>query len=592
MYCFNPIYNKVPTGPVEKNKTVTYTLKIKKEIKSTAVNFCYCCDFTNEKTVLPMHSQESGDEVIYTVSAYFENPGLYWYHFEVYQGNHMFYLQKTSNFEVEPTGELKSSFQQLVYSTKSKTNSSYKGGVMYHIFVDRFRKEGTVKPRFDLILRNDWGGEITKNSTSFEVINKECFGGNLKGIEKKLDYLKSLNVSTIYLSPIFESNSYHKYDTADYSKVDSMFGSEKDLKSLIEKAKQKGIGIILDGVFNHTGSDSIYFNKLNRYNSVGAYQSQKSPYFSWFDFQSHPDKYSSWWGIDTMPQIKKCQTSFINYIASKQGIVQKYFKMGIFGLRLDVVDELCEKTLNSICASARVVKPDCLILGEVWEDASNKIAYDKRKKYFLGKQLDSVMNYPIKDSIINYIQTQNCEYLRNTIFMLKDHYPKDIQDNLMNILGTHDTSRILSMIDDVTNKKEELSFKLLKIATLLQFTVMGVPCVFYGDEQGLRGVGAPYCRVCFPWTKQNKTIKNWFVLLGKLRNNPVFKNGELNILKAEESLFGFERVLGKKKVLIFTNCSNKTKTVKLNEVYTNYITKKKSLKTIKVQPYGFYVLCK
>ena len=592
MYCFNPIYNKVPSGPVEKNKTVTYTLKIKKEIKSTAVNFCYCCDFTNEKTTLPMQRQESGNEVIYTASANFENPGLYWYHFEVYQGSHMFYLQKTNNFEVEPTGELKSSFQQLVYNSKSKTNVSYKGGVMYHIFVDRFRKEGFVKPRFDLILRDDWGGEITKNSTSFEVINKECFGGNLKGIEKKLDYLKSLNVSTIYLSPIFESNSYHKYDTADYSKVDSMFGSEKDLKSLVEKAKQKGIGIVLDGVFNHTGSDSIYFNKLNRYNSVGAYQSQKSPYFSWFDFQSHPDKYSSWWGIDTMPQIKKCQTSFINYIASKQGIVQKYFKMGIFGLRLDVVDELCEKTLNSICAAARAVKPDCLILGEVWEDASNKIAYDERKKYFLGKQLDSVMNYPIKDSIINYIQTQNCEYLKNTIYMLKDHYPKDVQDNLMNILGTHDTSRILSIIDDVSNKDENLSFKLLKIATLLQFTVMGVPCIFYGDEQGLKGEGAPYCRVCFPWTKQNKTIKNWFVLLGKLRNNPVFKNGELNILKAEDSLFGFERVINKKKVLVFTNCSNKIKTVKLEETFTNYLTKKKSPKTIKIQPYGFYVLTK
>ncbi|MBR4002784.1 MAG: glycoside hydrolase family 13 protein [Clostridia bacterium] len=589
MYWFNPIYNKLPAGPIKRNQKVTYTLQISKEINSTAVDFCYSYDFSADPEKVSMTQTDIGDKIEYTCSVQYEKSGLYWYHFEVYQGEHKFYLQPKPNFDVEPTGNLSTRFQQLVYNKKSRTKNSFKGGIMYHVFVDRFNRVGKVKPRFDLILRDDWGGEITKNSHDFEIINRECFGGTLKGIEQKLNYFKSLNVSTLYLSPIFEANSYHKYDTADYLKVDSMLGSEKDLKRLIAKARKKDINIILDGVFNHTGSDSIYFNKLNRYDSVGAYQSQKSPYFKWYEFQEHPNKYSSWWGIDTLPQIKKGNTSFVKFLTKSGGVIQKYLNMGILGYRFDVVDELSETTLKAICKSAREVRSSCLLLGEVWEDASNKIAYDERKKYFLGAELDSVMNYPIKDSIINYVTTGNSENLRNTLYMIKDHYPKDVRDNLMTILGTHDTSRIYSVLSEVTNNCDNQTFKLLKIATLIQFTVMGVPCIFYGDEQGLKGVGAPYCRVCFPWDKQNKKIKNWYVFLGELRNNPVFEKGLLNVLCANNGLFGFERVTGRKKVVVYTNCSDKEVSVTLDEKLTNYLTKKQSPKTIRVMPYSFAI---
>ena len=592
MYWFNPIYNKLPAGPIKRNQKVTYTLQISKEINSTAVDFCYSYDFSADPEKVSMAQTDIGDKIEYTCSVQYEKSGLYWYHFEVYQGEHKFYLQPKPNFDVEPTGNLSTRFQQLVYNKKSRTKNSFKGGIMYHVFVDRFNRVGKVKPRFDLILRDDWGGEITKNSHDFEIINRECFGGTLKGIEQKLNYFKSLNVSTLYLSPIFEANSYHKYDTADYLKVDSMLGSEKDLKRLIAKARKKDINIILDGVFNHTGSDSIYFNKLNRYDSVGAYQSQKSPYFKWYEFQEHPNKYSSWWGIDTLPQIKKGNTSFVKFLTKSGGVIQKYLNMGILGYRFDVVDELSETTLKAICKSAREVRSSCLLLGEVWEDASNKIAYDERKKYFLGAELDSVMNYPIKDSIINYVTTGNSENLRNTLYMIKDHYPKDVRDNLMTILGTHDTSRIYSVLSEVTNNCDNQTFKLLKIATLIQFTVMGVPCIFYGDEQGLKGVGAPYCRVCFPWDKQNKKIKNWYVFLGELRNNPVFEKGLLNVLCANNGLFGFERVTGRKKVVVYTNCSDKEVTVTLDEKLTNYLTKKQSPKTIRVMPYSFAIFIK
>ena len=594
MYKFNPIYNKLPGGPTLEKKPVQYELKIAKLIGSTAVNFVYCPDFTEDKIVVPMEVvKEDDDYLTYKVELKYNSSGLYWYYFEVFQNEHKFYLQKTPDFEVEPVGEIEHKFEQLVCKTTSKAVDTFKGGIMYHIFVDRFNKVGKVKPREDLVLRNDWGGDLTKNTEDFLLLNKECFGGNLKGIEKKLPYLKSLNVSTIYLSPIFESNSYHKYNTANYENIDSMLGSEEDFVSLIKKAKQEDIRIVLDGVFNHTGADSKYFNKFGHYDTVGAYQSKKSPYYNWYTFDNYPDSYSCWWGIDTLPQIKDNNQSFSKYIAGKGGIIEKYMKMGILGFRLDVVDELDEKTLLAICKAARGVKPNCLLIGEVWEDASNKIAYDTRRHYFNGNQLDSVMNYPLKDAIIDYVTTGNSTNLRNTIYMLKDHYPKEIRDSLMNILGTHDTERIATVLDRCAKENQRGDWvKLLKIASLLQYTVMGVPCVFYGDEQGVFGGKAPFCRVCFPWNKENKTIKNWYEFLGRLRKHIAFKHGVLNVLKSEGSLFGFERVVSNRKVLIYANAGSEAKTIELDGIYTNYETAKQVKGKVKVLPFKYLILTK
>ncbi len=594
MYKFNPVYDKLPGGPSLINKEVRYVIKINNIINSTAVNFVYSPDFSEDKVVVPMELIKTDDNYkTYEVKLKFSASGLYWYYFEVFQNDHKFYLQKTENFEVEPVGEIEHKFEQLVVKAPSKAVDTFKGGIMYHIFVDRFNKVGKVKPRGDMVLRDDWGGSLTKNTEDFLLLNKECFGGNLKGIEKKLPYLKSLNVSTIYLSPIFESNSYHKYNTANYENIDSMLGTEADFVSLLKKAKQEDIKIVLDGVFNHTGADSKYFNKFGNYDSVGAYQSPKSPYYNWYDFQEYPNKYSSWWGIDTLPQIKDNNQSFSKYIAGKGGIVEKYMKLGILGFRLDVVDELDEKTLLAICKAARGVKPNCLMIGEVWEDASNKIAYGKRTNYFNGHELDSVMNYPLKDAIINFVTTGNARNLRNTIYMLKDHYPKEIQDNLMNILGTHDTERIATILERANKENGGKDWvRLLKIASLLQYGVMGVPCVFYGDEQGVFGGTAPFSRVCFPWSKENKTIKNWYEFLGRLRKHIAFKHGVLNVLASDNGLFGFERVASNRRVVIYTNVSTEAKTIELDGVYTNYETAKQVKGKVKVLPYKYLILTK
>lgn len=587
-YQFNPIYNKVPTGPIQKNKEVIYTLKINKNIGSTAVYFNYYFDGLDAKPILvKMNRKEEKDEVVYTINISYNNAGLYWYCFQVFQGEHSYFLQKSDDYNVNATGDIPSRFQQLVFEKVNKVATGYTGGIMYHIFVDRFCRKGEVKPHTDMILRDDWGGEITKNSQSFKVINKECFGGNLKGIISKLDYLKSLNVSTLYLSPIFEANSYHKYDTADYSKVDSMFGSEQDLKALIAKAKQKNIQIILDGVFNHTGDDSVYFNRYSTYKSLGAYQSKNSLYYNWYTFSLYPEKYDSWWGIDSMPQIKDNSPDFVDFLCEK--VLKKYMSLGLLGFRLDVVDELENSKLNEICKTIRSVKKDALILGEVWEDASNKIAYGSRRNYFLGEQLNSVMNYPLKDAIINYIQTKDCSLLKNTIYMLQDHYPKNVCDNLMNILGTHDSSRIMSVINGFVDDKKQAE-NMLKIATLLQFSIFGVPCIFYGDEQGLEGIGAPYCRVCMPVKNNNIKLTNWYKFLGLLRKQKVFESGKLNILQANKEIFCFERVEKNKKIIIVTNCGREKAQINLTQKFMNILTNKLEDTTLTINAQGFLIL--
>lgn len=178
--------------------------------------------------------------------------------------------------------------------------------------------------------------------------NNRFYGGTLLGIIDKLEYIRSLGVDTIYLSPIFDAASNHKYDTADYMSVDSMFGGEKAFKALIKKAHEYGIGIILDGVFNHTGSDSIYFNKYGHYKTLGAYQSKKSKYYSWYDFKNYPDEYTAWWGIDILPRIHPDKPDCRKYFVGKDGVIAKYASMGIDGFRLDVADELSDDFIAEI----------------------------------------------------------------------------------------------------------------------------------------------------------------------------------------------------------------------------------------------------
>lgn len=577
-YIFNPLNNKTPQGPSRTGGDVVYTLKVKQHTGAENVFFVLTddADKSKKEIKMPVVGREN-DYYIYQVTINYKNAGLYWYYFKVTKQKYKWYLCKTPLFEVEPIGQVSASFAQLVNEKPLVPNKQMGSGVLYHIFVDRFKKPNTPavsKP--GIRLRRDWGGVLDKNTDDMLLINKEHFGGSLYGIIDKLEYIKSLGAKTIYLSPIFESTSYHKYDAADLDQIDSMFGGNAAFKNLVSEAKKHGIGIILDGVFNHVGSDSIYFKD--------AIKSKDSKYYDWFTFQKYPDKYSCWWGIETLPQLNGNNPAVQNFVTETIG---KYMSAGILGFRLDVADELSDTYLDKICARIRQVKPDALVLGEVWEDAATKIAYEKRRFYFNGKQLNSVMNYPLKNAIIDFVVNGNADGLASTLFMLRDHYPKEVVQNLMNFLGTHDTKRILTVLRE---SSVDLAIKRLKIASAIQYCAPGVPAVFYGDEAGVTGGDAPFCRVCFPWGKEDKEILKWYRKLGQLRAGDIFTDGDCNVLFAHNGVFIMERRKGKQRVILAANCAREDFRLNIDSPLADFETGKAVKDSLLLKPYDFVIL--
>ena len=538
--------------------------------------------------------------------------GLYFYRFRIEGEGDV--CENEAHF-----GELNAqngrSFLLTVFDCKYKTPEWFKGGVMYQIFPDRFAKGATsdicITPDIiGRIRRDDWGGEPSyKPNAQGKVLNNDFFGGNLQGIKEKLGYLKDLGVTVIYLNPIFEAASNHRYDTSDYMKIDPILGKKEDFEELVETAKNQGIRVILDGVFNHTGDDSVYFNKYGNYPSVGAYQSKDSPYYSWYSFKEFPDKYESWWGIDILPEVNEQSEDYQNFIFGEEGVLKTWLKSGISGYRLDVADELPDFFLKNLRKSVKSEDKNAIIIGEVWEDASDKIAYSKRREYLQGYELDSVMNYPLKDALIAYIKTQDEQILLKTVRKLIDHYPKQTLDCLMNILGTHDTARILTVLggivcqnkDEMASEKAYLSenerkkaIEKLKMAALLQFTLPGVPCVYYGDENGMEGHIDPFCRQCFEWEHLNENLISYYSKLGKIRKNykSVFKDGEFLEKISQDGFLLFERKKNKKSVFIYVNNSSKNYILKCNGKYEELLTEKEKQGSITVSPYSYGIFVK
>ena len=483
------------------------------------------------------------------------NIGLYFYCFDIGNGKFIgLNRQYLGEITFKPTR-----FQLSIYNKNFNVPKWLNGGVIYQIFPDRFNRFEKEKHVEDgKLLHSSWDEQpLFLPNENGKVLNNDFFGGDFKGIIEKLPYLSDLGVTAIYLNPIFKAYSNHRYDTGDYFKIDPLLGTEDDFIELINSANEYNIKIILDGVFNHTGDDSVYFNKYNNYDCLGAYQSQNSPYFAWYDFENYPNEYKSWWGITVLPAIKKDCDSFIDFIAGDNGVLDYYTKLGVGGWRLDVVDELSSKFVKNIRKAVKNANKNAIIIGEVWEDASNKIAYSNRREYFLGGELDSVMNYPLKDAIISFILNGNSEELSFIIKEQLDHYPTIVVNSLMNILSTHDTARLLSVFGnyDKTNltKLEMSKIKLghlekdiaknkVKIASLLQFTLFGVPSIYYGDEVGLEGLFDPMNRQTFPWDNIDNELLKWYKFLGKLRQDfSSLKSGEYQEIYSSNGSFVFKR---------------------------------------------------
>lgn len=361
--------------------------------------------------------------------------------------------------------------------------------------------------------------------------------------------------------PIFDSPSCHKYDTGDYEKIDPMFGDEEIFKELCSEAEDLGMRIILDGVFSHTGSDSKYFNKFGNYDSLGAYQSLESPYYRWYRFNDYPKLYEAWWGFSNMPNVDELNPSYLDYIIrNNNSIIEKWLKLGASGWRLDVADELPDEFIKILKKKLKEVKAEGVLIGEVWEDASNKYSYNRRREYLFGSELDSVTNYPLRQIILDLVRN----YIGNRYFIkkymsLKENYPKEYFYSTMNILGNHDTERVLTILNN--------NISLLKLAVVIQMTLPGVPLIYYGDEAGLTGGKDPYNRKAYPWGKENKDILNFYTKISNIRaSEEALKSGEIKFLDFNNEVLGYERLIGNEKIVVVVNTMEKKENISLYDV--------------------------
>lgn len=457
------------------------------------------------------------------------------------------------------------SYQITIYSKEDVPNW-YKKGIIYQIFVDRFfngNKEGKIlNPKKNTFIYGKWDDDpMYIKDKQGDIVRWDFYGGNLLGVKEKLKYIKSLGVSTIYFNPIFDSPSCHKYDTGDYEKIDTMFGDEEIFKELCSEAEELGMRIILDGVFSHTGSDSKYFNKFGNYDSLGAYQSLQSPYYRWYRFNDYPKLYEAWWGFSNMPNVDELNPSYLDYIIrNNNSIIEKWLKLGASGWRLDVADELPDEFIKMLKKKLKEVKYEGVLIGEVWEDASNKYSYNRRREYLFGSELDSVTNYPLRQIILDLVRNHiGNRYFIKKYMSLKENYPKEYFYSTMNILGNHDTERVLTILNN--------NISLLKLAVIIQMTLPGVPLIYYGDEAGLTGGKDPYNRKAYPWGKENKDILSFYIKISNIRaSEEALKSGEIKFLDFKNEVLGYERLIGNEKLVVVINTMEKKENISLYDV--------------------------
>ena len=614
----NPIYRN-PTGAVQAHTNIHFKLLVPREFRCCAARLMVGEEFTKQVKTLGLFwcGMNGEDHEWWECDFTPEQSGLYFYRFEIdtWRGT----LGITSRFGGEsgidefgaPEGEC---WQLTVFESQYQTPDWLSGGIMYQIFPDRFYRSGTTKYNVpqDRYLHQRWGSQPEwRPNHQGEITNSDYFGGDLEGIIQKLDYLQSLGITCIYLNPIFEAHSNHRYDTADYTKVDPLLGSKEDFKRLCKEANKRGIHIMLDGVFNHTGSDSIYFNRKGRYQTLGAYQSQESPYYDWYQFYQWPEQYACWWNFETLPNVNETNETYNAYINGTDGVIQTWLKAGADGWRLDVADELPDLFLDDITKAAKQVKPTSMILGEVWEDASNKMAYGQRRRYLLGKQLDSVMNYPFREAIIGFLTGKNPAEMMELIMTVLEHYPPSAIHLLMNHIGTHDTERILTVLGGeplngrdrewqsrtkLSQEQRSRGLSLLKLASLMQYTLPGIPCVYYGDEAGMEGYRDPFNRGCFPWGHEDAELVSWYRSLGKIRHScEVLKQGTLEPYYADDDCFVYVRsdeAVGQKLLVAVNRTAQRKQLCMVQEWETASALLGKAVwnGTLTLEPYGYALL--
>ncbi len=606
----NPLY-KNKFGALAEGENLRLKVLLHKCACPQAVFLTVKNDTTGEWTDTPMQPAGYLNDYRFYECEITLTEGLYWYHFK-YQNNFGEFCIKKFDHCLGAISNDGNSWQLTVYSKDYTTPDWLDGGIIYQIFPDRFfasgkRKLGVPKDRF---IVKDWEKQPEyRMDDPYYKLGNDYYGGDLKGIEEKLPYLKSLGVNCIYLNPIFEAHSNHRYNTADYMKIDPSLGTTKDLENLVKSAKKLGIYIILDGVFSHTGADSVYFNRYNRYQNTGAYNSKKSPYYKWYRFDDSKIGYSAWWGVPSLPEVDENNKSFTDFITGENGVIRHWLKKGIKGFRLDVADELPDQFLDNVRKAIKAESQDNFLLGEVWEDATNKISYDVRRRFLRGKQLDSVMNYPFSNAIIEFLLGGNSRNLIDTVLEILENYPPQAVKLLMNHIGTHDTPRILTLLgkgciacnerdwqakQSLSKEEFEHGSALLKVGALIQYTLPGIPSLFYGDEAGVEGYGDPFCRATYPWGKEDTNLLDYYKALGEIRrNNKAFCSGEFIPVYANFGEIVYIRKSGNEQVLIAATRWHEGSTVTIPDEFVNaecLLGENPNGNQITLPPYGYSVL--
>ena len=543
---------KAPFGALDVNQGADIKVSASKEVYSICLVITKEDENLNSKEIRRILLDKKEEHIYQCKIEPLLIPAVYYYYFEVEaeQDGHnkkIFYGKMNQNGEVcEYDFDNLNKYQLTVYE-ESKAPTWFKEGILYHIFVDRFNNGNRTgkpnNPKKNSFIYANWEDDpMYIKDENGDIIRWDFYGGNLKGIINKLGYLKKLGVSIIYLSPVFESSSNHKYNTGDYKKIDPMFGDEEIFKELIKKANEKGMSIILDGVFSHTGADSIYFNKFNNYSSKGAYNDEDSPYRSWYTFDDSKVGYKCWWGIKDLPNVDELEPSYMDYIIKdEESVLNKWTKIGVKGWRLDVVDELPDEFVTEFKKELKKSKTDSVLIGEVWEDASNKVSYGQRRNYLLGKQLDSAMGYPFRKGILSFLKGEIASYELTDLYMeMKENYPPEAFKSNLNLLGTHDVKRVKT---ELNNDKD-----MIKLAVLAQMTFEGVPYIYYGDEAGLEGDKDPDNRRTYPWKNEDNEMMDFYrnSIQTRYRVKSLL-NGETNFIYTRDNdVFAYERSLNEK----------------------------------------------
>ena len=467
-------------------------------------------------------------------------------------------------------------WQLTVYDDARPVPDWFGRGVSYQIFPDRFCRLAVPDARGmvgDRLVHADWDElpAFGPDETG-EVRCRDFFGGSLAGICSKLDYLASLSVTTLYLCPIFESASNHRYNTADYRAIDPMLGTEEDFRTLCREAEKRGIRVLLDGVFNHNGSTSRYFNADGFYPELGAAQSKDSPYYPWYRFTHWPDGYDAWWGVHTLPAVNEECPSYREFIVDgEDSVVRHWLRLGASGWRLDVADELPDDFIADIRAAMEQEKPDSILLGEVWEDGSNKIAYSRRRRYLLGSETHGLMNYPFRTAALGWLTGGDAADFRETMETIRENYPPAAFYGAMNFLGTHDTPRILTLLgarETPPTQAERAAYRLspeelamglarLRLGAMLLFTFPGSPTVYYGDEAGMQGFEDPLNRATYPWGCEDAALLALYRRLGQLRRGwTSLQSGSIAYLAAEGGVLAILRQSGAERTLTALNAGD------------------------------------